>query len=68
MVISYISTSVDHVFELMSYCDNTVDYKSPHDVLDWAVLTDILTKARMRFRIVPKSKENIEEEDHDVYP
>lgn len=56
----------DHVFQLMEFVDNTVDYNKPTDVLDMTVLTDILEKARMRMKYRTRSKSD--DEDRDLYP
>lgn len=57
---------VDHVFELMEFVDNTVHYNKPTDVLDWAVITDILEKARLRMK--HRTKPEHEDDDRDLYP
>ncbi|XP_067005150.1 translation initiation factor IF-2, mitochondrial [Anabrus simplex] len=59
---------VDHVFEVMMYVDNSVDYDKPEAVIDnWQVIQDIVTKSGMKYRIVapPNSKETISK-DKDV--
>ncbi|XP_023709849.1 translation initiation factor IF-2, mitochondrial isoform X2 [Cryptotermes secundus] len=61
-VANAVGKSVDHVFEVMMYVDNSVYYDKPSSVIDnLQVIQDIVKKSGMRARTVPHPDLNVSE-------
>ncbi|KAK7874382.1 hypothetical protein R5R35_007843 [Gryllus longicercus] len=57
----------DHVFEVMRYVDNSIDYTRPSSIIDnWQVMKDVVTKSGFRYNIIAppgKKEENVKDKD-----
>lgn len=60
----------EDVFELMTFVDNTVCYKTCLDIIgDWNTLCDIITKANFRWKVGSKPKKTDQlPSEKDIYP
>ncbi|GLH05257.1 Translation factor GUF1 homolog, mitochondrial [Gryllus bimaculatus] len=58
----------DHVFEVMRYVDNSIDYTRPSSIIDnWQVMKDVVTKSGFRYNIIaPPGKKEESVKDKDV--
>ncbi|XP_047111095.1 translation initiation factor IF-2, mitochondrial isoform X1 [Schistocerca piceifrons] len=48
-----IGKGIDHIFEVMMFVDNSVDYTHPHSVIDnWQVIQEVVRKSGMKYRVI----------------
>lgn len=69
LVTIFLFYSPDHVFEVMTFVDNSVKYTRPNSIIDnWQVVQDIVRKSGYKFRVIgnPHLNAEIMDKDKDI--